>query len=281
MKVGGSADYYAEIKTKDELMEAYAFANSHKLPIIFLGQGSNMIVPDEGFRGLVLRLVSQEVNYDMEYSEDRALVTVEAGKILSKLIHEARKQGLKGLDNFVGIPGVIGSAIRGNIGIPTEEFGELIREVEIFDGLKFHLLQPEECEFVYRGSKIKDQYWLVWSVKLLVKKGTAPKKDELLLERVMKQPKGHSCGSFFKNPDPKNGLFAGKLIEECGSKGRKVGGAFVSEKHANFLMNDGHGTAADVLALARQIKEEVFAKKGVLLENEVLLYDQYGRLIHL
>lgn len=288
MKVGGSADYYVEVRTKDELQEAFGFAKKHGLPIIYLGQGSNMIVPDEGFRGLVIRLMNDAVEYDLEYSEDQALVRAEAGKILSRLIHEARKQGLNGLDNFVGIPGVMGAAVRGNIGIPTQELGELVKSVEIFDGVGFQTLTPEECQFVYRGSSIKEKYWLVWFVELLVSKGEPPlpagqagKKDELLLQRIAKQPKGHSCGSFFKNPDPKNALFAGKLIEECGLKGKKVGGAFISEKHGNFLMNDGTAKAAEIVQLAREVKQEVFAKKGVLLENEVLVYDKQGKLVSL
>lgn len=281
MKVGGSADHYAEVTTIEELLAVFAFARERELPVIYLGQGSNMIVPDEGFRGVVVRLMNDQVRYDLDFSPEKALVSVEGGKILSRLIHECRKQGLKGLDNFVGIPGVVGAAVRGNIGIPTEEFGEIVKEVEIFDGQAFRTLSPQECSFVYRGSRIKDEYWLVWSVELLVQKGEPPKKDEWLLERVAKQPKGHSCGSFFKNPDRENGLFAGKLIEECGLKGRRVGGAFISEKHANFLMNDGTGTAQQILQLAREVKQEVVAKKGVLLENEVLLYDQNGALVEL
>jgi|CXWL01.1.fsa_nt_gi UDP-N-acetylmuramate dehydrogenase len=281
MKVGGATDYYTEVRNKEELIQSFAFAQQHKLPLIYLGQGSNMIVPDEGFRGLVIRLMNQGVQIDQSHSTDHALVTVEAGKILSKLIHECRKQGLKGLDNFVGIPGVVGAAVRGNIGIPSEEFGELVQSVEIFDGQDFRPLEAKDCAFEYRGSSIKNHYWLVWSVELLVKKGEPPKKDEWLLERITKQPKGHSCGSFFKNPDPKNGLFAGKLIEECGLKGKKIGGAFISEKHANFLMNDGSGTADEMIELAREVKREVVAKKGILLENEVLIYDERGKLVKL
>ncbi|MGE3279351.1 MAG: UDP-N-acetylmuramate dehydrogenase [Candidatus Altimarinota bacterium] len=281
MKVGGTADYYVEVRTQDELRAAFDFAQKRELPVIFLGQGSNMIVPDEGFRGLVIRLMNDEVRYDMDTSPEMATVHVEGGKILSRLIHESRKHGLNGLDNFVGIPGVVGAAVRGNIGIPTQEFGELVKSVEIFDGKDFRHLKPEECHFVYRGSEIKDQYWLVWAVELLVSKGEPPKKDELLLQRIAKQPKGHSCGSFFKNPDPSNGLFAGKLIEECGLKGKKIGGALISEMHGNFLMNDGSSTAREVLELARQVKEEVFAKKGILLENEVLIYDANGKIVEL
>lgn len=279
MKVGGSADHYAEVKTREELLEVFSFARQHALPVIYLGQGSNMIVPDEGFRGVVVRLMNDGVNYDLHFAPEVALVTVEGGKILSRLIHECRKQGLKGLDNFVGIPGVVGAAVRGNIGIPTEEFGEIVKRVEIFDGETFRTLTPEECHFIYRGSRIKDEYWLVWSVELLVKKGEPPRKDDWLLERVAKQPKGNSCGSFFKNPDREKGLFAGKVIEECGLKGKRIGGAFISEKHANFLMNDGTGTAQQVVQLAREVQQEVVAKRGILLENEVLIYDKNGELI--
>jgi len=279
MKVGGAADYYVEARTRDELRKAFGFASERSLPVIYLGQGSNMIVPDEGFRGMVIRLMNDAVEYDLYFSKETALIKAEGGKILSKLIYEARKQGLNGLDNFVGIPGVVGAAVRGNIGIPAQEFGELVKSVEVFDGKEFRMLNPEDCHFVYRGSAIKDHYWLVWAVELLVSKGEPPKKDELLLQRIAKQPKGHSCGSFFKNPDPKNGLFAGKLIEECGLKGQKIGGALISEMHGNFLMNDGSGTAQEVLELARQVKQEVFAKKGILLENEVLVYNEFGNLL--
>lgn len=281
MKVGGSADGYVEIHDKEELKEAFTFAEERNLPTLYLGQGSNMILPDEGFRGLVIRLMNHFLNIDMEYSEDQALVEVEGGMILSKLIRECRKQGLNGLDNFVGIPGVMGAAIRGNIGIPEEEIGDIVLEVEIFDGKEFRTLSREDCQFIYRGSQIKDQYWLVWSVKLLVRKGAPPHKDEWLLERVAKQPKGHSCGSFFKNPDPENGLYAGKLIDEAGLKGKQIGGALISELHGNFLMNDGTAKASEILELARQVKQEILDKKGVLLENEVLIYNQFGQQIEL
>lgn len=281
MKVGGEADHYAEVRSKAELQEVFQFSREKKLPILYLGQGSNMIIPDEGIRGVVIRLMNDEVTIDMSFSDEHSLVTVEGGKILSRLIRECRQQKLNGLDNFVGIPGTVGAAVRGNIGIPEEEFGELVKSVELFDGKNFFSLGPEECDFVYRGSKIKDKYWLVWSVELLVRKGDPPHKDEWLLERVAKQPKGNSCGSFFKNPDPEKGIYAGKVIDECGLKGKRIGGALISEKHANFLMNDGSGTAADVIQLAREVKQEVLDQKGVLLENEVLLYDQFGQPVEL
>jgi UDP-N-acetylenolpyruvoylglucosamine reductase len=281
MKVGGPADYYAEVRTKDELQEAYAFAQEKNLPILYIGQGSNMILPDEGIRGLVIRLMNKDFEIYMNHSEDNALLSVEAGMILAKLIRECRKQRLNGLDNFVGIPGVMGAALSGNIGIPEEEIGELVTEVEIFDGKEFRVMTPEECEFRYRDSKIKDEYWLVWSMKLLIRKGDPPHKDDWLLERVAKQPKGHSCGSFFKNPDPENALYAGKLIDEAGLKGKYIGGALISELHGNFLMNDGTGTATEILELARQVKQEILDKKGVLLENEVLVYDQFCQLVQI
>lgn len=281
MKVGGPADFYVEVSTEAELLEAFAFAQEKGLPVLYLGQGSNMILPDEGIRGLVIRLMNTEYEVDMSFSDDHALVRVDGGMVLAKLIRECRKQQLNGLDNFVGIPGVLGAAIRGNIGIPEEEIGELVHAVRIFDGKVFRTLSPEDCAFIYRGSRIKDEYWLVWSVELKVRKGDPPHKDEWLLQRVAKQPKGHSCGSFFKNPDPEKGLYAGKLIDEAGLKGKKIGGALISELHGNFLMNDGTGTASEILELARHTKQEILDKKGIMLENEVLLYDQDCQLIQL
>ena len=281
MKVGGAAKYYAEVKEKNDLIEAFRFASEKKLPVVYLGQGSNIVLPDEGIDGMVLRLMNQAVEYDLFYSETEALLHVEAGMVLARLIRDCRRKELSGLDNFVGIPGTVGSAVRGNIGIPEEEFGDIVHQVTLFNGSEFFTLHAEECDFRYRGSLIKDEYWLVWSVDLLVRKGTPPHKDEWLLERVAKQPKGNSCGSFFKNPDPKNGLYAGKLIEECGLKGMQIGGAFISEKHANFLMTDGNAKSSDVLELARFVRKTVQEQKGVLLENEVLLYDKKGKLVDL
>ncbi len=280
MKVGGKADYFAEVRTREDLEKAFLLAAEKKLPVLYLGQGSNLIISDEGFRGLVIHLVNDTVTVDQDFSSEEALVTVEGGKILSRLIHELRKKDLNGLDNFVGIPGVVGSAVRGNIGIPQEEFGELVSSIEIFDGKKFRTLSNEECKFSYRGSRIKDQYWLVWKAKLIVRKGQPPKKDEILLTRIAKQPKGHSCGSFFKNPVPKE-IYAGKVIEDSGLKGLRIGGAFISEKHANFLMNDGTASAREIVELARQVKREVLEKKGIVLENEVLIYDEWGKEITL
>lgn len=291
MKVGGPADYYTEVVTKEELRSAFSFAKEQDLPVIYLGQGSNMIVSDKGFRGLVIRLMNDEISWEAERAErgesdpstgsESAEVHVQGGLILAKLLREARKRKLSGLDNFVGIPGTVGAAIRGNIGIPKEEFGEIVEEVECFDGKSFFTLKPEDCDFRYRGSKLKDEYWLVWSAVLKLRRGKPALTDEWLLERLAKQPKGHSCGSFFKNPDPKNGIYAGQLIETVGLKGKKRGGAFVSEVHGNFIMNDGTGTATEILDLAREVKQKVLEKRGILLENEVLLYNEKGKLIDL
>lgn len=307
MKVGGPADLYAEVKTKDELQEAFRVAKEKSLPVIYLGQGSNMIVPDAGFRGVVVRLLNDRIGWGEDIPPaplekgsslpDRIAISspsqggrgcnefeevrVDGGTILAKFIREARKRNLNGLDNFVGIPGTVGAAIRGNIGIPAEEICEIVESVECFDGEQFFTLTPEECEFRYRHSKIKDEYWLVWSAVLKLRKGEPPHKDEWLLERIAKQPKGHSCGSFFKNPDPEKSLYAGKIVDELGLKGKKIGGAFISELHGNFLMNDGTGTASEIVELARRVKQEVMDQRGIEMENEVLIYDEKGKLIEL
>ncbi|MDP3976087.1 MAG: UDP-N-acetylmuramate dehydrogenase [bacterium] len=281
MKVGGPADFFAEVETEGELIEAFSFAREQRIPIVYLGQGSNMIIPDEGIRGLVVRLMNDNTVFPEPADGTTVLVTAECGKILSRLIVDCKKRVISGLNNFIGIPGTVGAAVRGNIGIPIQEFGELVETVKVFDGENFRELPASECDFRYRGSRIKDEYWLVWSVRLRVPKESPTNSDELLLSRVAKQPKGSSCGSFFKNPDPKNGLVAGRLIDECGLKGLRLGGAFISEKHANFLMNDGSATATDVLSLARKVRQEVLDKKGILLQNEVLVYDQVGHLVDL
>lgn len=282
MKVGGKADYFADIKTKEELQETFLFGQQHDLPVVYLGQGSNLIFPDEGIRGIVIRLQNDSVVIDL--NDHSVQITAGGGKILSLLIQECRKKRIFGLDYFVGIPGTVGAAVCGNIGIPAEEFGELVKTATIFDGQQFHIMSHDECRFVYRGSKIREKNRLVWETVLLVKKtpqDTGGPDNHALLQRVAKHPKGTSCGSFFKNPDRENEKFAGKLIEECGLKGKKIGGAYISEKHANFLMNDGSAKSSDIVELARQVKREVLEKKGIVLQNEVLVYNSDGTLCDL
>lgn len=275
MQVGGEADYYAEINTREELEEAFAFAGKEDIPVVILGQGSNMIVPDEGIRGLVIRLMNDEAEFG-----DGGKVTIGGGMLLSRFIVACQRVGINTMDYWMGIPGTMGAAISGNVGIPDHEIGDLVQSVEIFDGKEFKSLKPKDCEFRYRGTKIRDNKWLVWSADLLLNREDVEAR-EVLVDRISKQPRGPSCGSFFKNPNPSKGLFAGKLIDECGLKGTKIGGAFIPEKHANFLMNDGTATASDVLELARFIKKEVLDQKGVVLENEVSLCDERGNMIEL
>ena len=274
LKIGGPADYFAEIKTKEELIEAFKFAREHKLPIVYLGRGSNMIFSDKGLRGLVIKLNHDQV----EFVGDS--VTVGGAVVFAKLIKNAQKHGFNGLDFWQGIPGTIGAAVAGNVGIPGHEMKDIVKSVEIFDGREFKNFTPEECRFRYRGSKMRDDKLLVWSVNLFLENNNTADSG-LPLARIARQPQGLSCGSFFKNPDPSEGLFAGKLMDEAGLKGTKAGGAFISDKHANFLMSDGTATAADILELARLAKKKVLEKSGVMLENEVLLYNEDGGLITL
>lgn len=294
-KIGGEARYFAEVKNENELREALEYALKNKLDFFVLGGGSNVLVSDKGFDGLVIKTGSE--NSGIEIMENNRIKCF-AGNNLSEVMIFVRENSLSGLEWATGIPGTIGGAVRGNAGSFGGSMGDAIDEVEcicITDNFKKRIFSADKCNFGYRNSLFKqNDDLIITSATLRLKKGEKEeiqnKMKEIILERNKKNPKeAKNAGSFFVNPIVNNkGLLeefekdtgkkalnkvipAGWLIQEAGLSGKQIGGAAVSEKHANFILNVGNATAEDIIMLASIIKQKVRTKFGVQLVEEVKL----------
>jgi len=290
-KIGGPARYFFVAKSKEGLKNAILWAKKKKLPFFILGGGSNVLFSDKGFNGLVIKLQNTQ-------SEIRNTnVIAGAGVPLQKLVLEAAKKGLSGLENLAGIPGTLGGAIWGNAGAFGREIGDLVEEVKVLDvgGSKLEVkkLKNKDCKFGYRDSIFKKkENLIILEATLKLKKGKRKeieeKMKEILKLRKEKQPlEFPSAGSVFKNvpiekvpkkiqekfkEKIKGGILpAGVLIEAAGLKGYQIGGAKISEKHANFIVNTGEAKARDVLKLIELIKKRVRKKFKIELKEEIVL----------
>lgn len=254
--IGGIAKYYTLVSSKEELLEAIAFAKEAKLPVFVLGEGSNVLVSDKGFKGVVIKL-------DLKQITDPS---VGAGVPLRDLLLETKTLNLGGLEWAIGIPGTVGGAIFGNAGAFKHSISEVIEEVEFFDGKEIKILQNSECGFSYRESIFKNHpEYIILGAKFRFNGGL---NAELMHDCLSKRntPKGYSIGSIFKNPE---GFSAGKLIESCGLKGKKIGDAVVSTDHANWIINLGKASSDDVEKLISLMKIEVKKKFNIDLIEEI------------
>jgi len=270
LKIGGKAKYFFVAKSKKDLIRAVRTAKKFKLPFFVLGGGSNILINDKGFNGLVIKNEAR----DLEIRGKR--IIAESGAILSKIIDRGIKRGLSGLEKGSGIPGTVGGAVYGNAGWPRGDWsiGDLVEKVEIlWPKGKIEKVGKRWLSFDYRNSrfkKIKINKPVILEVILKLKKGKIAnikkKQLETLEIRRKKIPAGFSIGSIFKNP-PKNP--AGFLIEKCGLKGKRFGNVQISEKHANFIINLGNGKANDVKKLINLVKNKVKKRFKVLLREEI------------
>ena len=273
--IGGPADYFCEVKNQQELVEAIKWAGGKKIPYFILGLGTNVLIADRGFKGLVIK--NQNAKIRMQNNNSKFKIIVESGVSLAKLVSFSIKHKLSGLENLAGVPGTIGGAVVGNAGTKQGNIGQLIDKVTVLskDG-GFLDLNQEECQFKYRQSRFQKTKEIILKAELLLKKtqaGKIKKKiDQVLLTRK-DQPQGMSTGSIFKNPD--HGKSAGWLIEKCGLKGKKIGKAMISLKHANWIINTGNAKAADVLRLIRLAKERVKHRFGIKLNEEIFLMGDF------
>ena len=267
IKVGGPADFYYEANDAKELAEAVRVAIGTGTPFVIIGSGSNVLVSDKGVRGLVIKNNSKTIKF-----LPHGFVEVDSGVSNSDLITAAKNRGLTGMERLIRVPGTVGGAVFMNAGdtAKSEFFGDLVVSVEAVDkDGRVKKLRQEECGFGYRSSRFQKSGEIILKAKLQLKQSSKEEieaKAKDIIVRKMHQPPGPSVGSTFKNPP---GHFAGKLIEEAGLKGKQIGGAKISEKHANFIINTGKATAADVKALIDLMKNKVREKFGVELEEEV------------
>lgn len=268
-RVGGPADAFYELNKIDELPALIAAAQEKGIAYRLIGRGTNVLFTDKGFRGLIIKNFASGVKI-----EDNR-ITAESGTLLMQLVKLAVENNLTGLEPLYGLPGTLGAAIWGNAGVPGCEIGMFVRSVSLFNPLNptegARKAPVEKIEFSYRHTSLQDSAEIVMSATLELKKGAREKsKEEMkIIDAIRrgKQPIGYSAGSFFKNPSPDKP--AGMLIDRAGLKGKRIGGAMISEKHANFFMNAENATAAEILKLADLAAGLVKEKFGIELEMEV------------
>src|SRR3989344_2715767 len=267
-KIGGPARYCCIVKNKTDLIEAIIFSKKARLPFFILGGGSNLLISDKGFNGLVIKL--QTTNYKLQTTK----IIAEAGVSLAKLVNTAANAGLSGLEWVSGIPGAtLGGAVRGNAGAFDSEMKDIVMMVKALDArnLKIKNFNNKKCQFSYRSSIFKkNPNFIVLSCKLKLKKENKEKikerTREILDHRKSHHPFNPSAGSIFKNFKH---VRARDLIEKAGLKGKQIGEAQISQLHANFIVNCGGAKAKDVLKLINLAKKEVKNKFGIKLEEEI------------
>lgn len=272
-KIGGPADLLFEARTEDVLKKAVALAVQEKFPFYVIGSGCNILFDDQGYRGLIIRNKAEAAKYE----EGR--ISVSSGTGLSFLLQDALGRGLGGLEFLTGIPGTVGGALFSNAGAFGQCIGDFLEEAVLLEaGGGERKFVRGDFAFGYRKSSLQRDHAVVIRAvfrALPADRQTSESKirDYMEKRRAKHPPWGTACaGSFFKNPCSPDGerVPAGRLLEQAGAKGMKVGGAAVYEKHCNFIVNTGNARARDVLLLARELKERVFMTSGIRLEEEVI-----------
>lgn len=267
-RIGGAARYYVMPDTVEQIQKITAFCREEKLEYVIIGNGSNLLVSDEGYDGVVIQLFRNFADIEVKGTKMR----VQAGALLSRTARTAADAGLTGMEFAAGIPGTVGGAVYMNAGAYGGEMRQVVvRAVILDDAGEIRTLSVEELGLDYRTSVLQRNGGIVLEVELELMNGSkdaiAARMEELKELRTTKQPLEYpSAGSTFKRPE---GNYAGKLIMEAGFRGYQVGGARVSDKHCGFVVNMGGATAADVIKLTDQIKEKVYKDTGVMLELEV------------
>jgi UDP-N-acetylmuramate dehydrogenase len=269
-KIGGTADIFVKVKTTDELKFVLQCATNNNVPLTIIGNGSNVLVKDEGIRGIVVKPEFKEI--EITEKEDFSEVTLGAGVSLIEISLKLSKEGYEGLEFACGIPGTIGGAVRMNAGAYGGEIKECVLNSRVMDRKGNIIeLEGEEHKFEYRDSVVRKKDYIVLSTTLKLHKGNIEeiqrKIEENQRQRKEKQPWNMpSAGSVFKrnlnNP-------TSKMIDECGLKGYRVGDAEVSEIHAGFIVNTGNAKAKDVLELIQEIQKKVWDKFAINIELEL------------
>ena len=268
-RIGGEADCLIELENEEQLRKIQHYLSLIEEPFFILGNGSNLLVSDEGYRGVILQ-IGNKMN---QVLVDGSRIVAQAGALLSQVARAAMEHGLTGMEFASGIPGTVGGGVVMNAGAYGGEMSQVVTKVTVVsrDG-EILEMNNESMEFGYRTSTIKNHPFTVTEVAFELKEGDMEqikaKMAELAVRRREKQPlEFPSAGSTFKRPE---GYYAGKLIMDAGLRGYSIGGARVSEKHCGFVINTGKATAADVAEVIQEVQERVKDKFGVSLEREVI-----------
>jgi len=281
--IGGVAKYFFQAENKEEIIEAIQWAQQKKLPFFVLGGGSNILISDKGYKGLIIRL--QSTSYKLQTN----IIEAEAGVPLGKVVGLALQQGLTGLEWAMGIPGTVGGAVFGNAGAFGKSMADVVETVEVIDISNFQFspvvkgftlttgqaifnFQKKECEFGYRESIFKrNKNLIILSARIKLEKGNKEAiekqmKEFFQVKRNAQPLEYFSAGCVFKNPE---NISAGELIEKANLKGKQIGQAQISNKHSNFIVNMGKAKAIDVVKLINLTKKTVKRKFNVDLEEEI------------
>lgn len=275
-RIGGTADVLLTVKSADELADAMQLIWEHEIPFYMLGGGSNVLVSDKGFRGVVVLNRAKEVRFEVG---DQPTVWCEAGVVIANLAKRCAAKGLAGLEWSATVPGTVGGAVYGNAGAFGGDMTHNLIWAELLTKNGHETFPLEQMGYGYRTSVLKrhEVSGIVLSALLKLKNSTkeevSVKIEQFSERRKATQPPGASMGSMFKNPE---GDHAGRLIEAAGLKGTRIGNAEISTLHGNFFINHGETQAQDVYALIRLVQKTVMEKFGVSLELEVELVGEWN-----
>lgn len=284
LQVGGPADLYYALTDINETENLIKTAKELEIPFFVLGGGSNTVFHENGFRGLIIHVKAKTITVE----DDR--IIADAGALLSVVLQTARKNGLIGMEKFMGLPGTIGGAVRGNAGAFGIETKDVFEKALIYNEEQgLHEETAEYFNFKYRSSTVKARKGqdIVLQVTYKLQKGDTKAATQenaaVIASRLKKQPAGKNTGSFFKNPRPFDSeegpaIHAGKLLDDAGCKGLRVGEIQVSDQHANWIMNLGNATQTQVIELMKTMQTRVKERFGVQLEPEVQFVGETGPL---
>ena len=273
-KIGGPADYFLVPESGEEAGEIIKICKQTDIPYFILGNGSNLLVGDGGYRGVVIQIYRNM----SAVTTEGTIITAQAGALLSSVAAVAKNASLTGFEFAGGIPGTVGGAAVMNAGAYGGEMKDVLVEVTVMDADgNIFTIPAEKLELGYRTSIIKKAGYIVLEAKIRLEEGNQEaireRMKELTIQRTTKQPlEFPSAGSTFKRPE---GYFAGKLVMDSGLRGYQVGGARVSEKHCGFVINAGGATAKDVRTLMENVRDIVYKKYGVTLEPEVKFLGEF------
>ena len=266
-KIGGPAEIFIKVNEIKDLQSVLKISKENNIPITVIGNGSNVLVSDEGIKGIVVKIEFEKIEI-----EENEILKVGSGVKLAFLAQKCLKEELEGFEFASGIPGTIGGAIRMNAGAHGSEMKDIVKKITCMtrDG-KIQVISNEEAKFEYRNSIFSQNDYIILEAEIQLRKGNPEeirsKMDEYATYRKEKQPIEYpSAGSTFKRG---NDFITAKLIDECGLKGYQIGGAQVSEKHAGFIINKGNATAEDVKQLMKYVEEQVYNKFGKKIEPEI------------
>lgn len=266
-KLESKAKYLVKVKTLDGLTSVLKYLKDNDIKYFIIGKGSNVIL-DEYFDGAVITIEMNEISINGE------ILTAEAGAIMSAITAASLKNGLVGLEWAINIPGTIGGSVVGNAGAYKNEIFDTLNSIKVLDGDVIKVINANDIDHSYRNTSLKSSNMIVLEATFKLERGNVNEAKEVIRDRFERRKATQplecpSAGSVFRNPD---GDFAGRLIEEAGLKGKIIGGAQVSEKHANFIVNIGGATSNDIKNLIKLIHDTVLEKFNVdlILEQEII-----------